>query len=293
MAEEDTVVTDITKPVEVSERSDCLIVMLDPRKVTQLGKRIDLEDGITVIGRDATSHVMLDEPAISRVHARIERTAAGCVITDASTNGTTVNDSLLGAPHRLAHGDCVRVGSIVLKFLSGSNVETAYHEEVYQSLATDFLTKLATRKVFDDELSRETLRAQRHARPLSLVVLDVDHFKNVNDEYGHDAGDAVLVGVGRLLKSQIRESDIAARLGGEELGIMMPETRLQDAMVLADRIRLAIAASRFLHRAVSIAVTASCGCATLLEGEHHSDLYRRADEKLYEAKRGGRNCVRY
>jgi len=187
----------------------------------------------------------------------------------------------------------VRFGSVVLKFLSGDNVETAYHEEIYQSIAVDFLTKLVTRKIFDDELSREVTRAHRHRRPLSLVMVDVDHFKKVNDGHGHDAGDAVLTEVGRILKSQVRESDLAARLGGEEVGIIMPETRLEDASALADRVRHYLAATLIRHKTISLSVTASFGCAMLVEQETASDLYRRADEKLYEAKNGGRNRVKW
>jgi two-component system, cell cycle response regulator len=292
-SEQDTVVTDITKPVQVTARCDCFIVIQDPRKLSLVGKRIDLESGTTAIGRDPDNQLALDDPAVSRVHARIKRTADGCVVTDTSTNGTMVNDALIAEPYRLAHGDCVRFGSVVLKFLSGDNVETAYHEEVYQSIAIDFLTKLVTRKIFDDELSREVTRAHRHERPLSLVMVDVDHFKKVNDSHGHDAGDAVLKEIGRLLKLQVRESDLAARLGGEEMGIIMPETRLEDASALADRVRHRLAAAPIQHKALSIGVTASFGCAMLFEQESASDLYRRADERLYEAKNGGRNCVKW
>jgi len=124
------------------------------------------------------------------------------------------------------------------------------------------------------------------------VMVDVDYFKKVNDTHGHDAGDAVLKEIGRRLKLQVRESDLAARLGGEEMGIIMPETRLEDATALAERIRQCLAAAPIKHKALSIAVTASFGCAMLLEQETASDLYRRADEKLYEAKNGGRNRVK-
>jgi len=98
-SEQDTVVTDITKPVQVAARCDCLIVIQDPRKVSLLGKRIDLENGTTTVGRDPANQLALDEPAVSRVHARIERTAEGCVVTDISTNGTMVNDKVLNGPH--------------------------------------------------------------------------------------------------------------------------------------------------------------------------------------------------
>jgi two-component system cell cycle response regulator len=291
--DQDTIITDIGKPALASERSDCLIVIHDPKQVTLLGKRLDLADGITTIGRDASNHLTLDEPAVSREHARIELTSDGCALIDCSTNGTLVNDAVVHGRLSLSHGDNVRVGSVVLKFLTASNVESAYHEEIFRSITTDYLTSLATRKIFEDALSGEITRAHRHNRPLSMVMVDVDFFKKVNDGHGHDAGDAVLAHIGRLLKAAVRESDVAGRLGGEELGILMPETRLQDAVVLAERVRESLAAVPITLRTATVSVTASFGCATLLANDDASALFRRADEKLYEAKHAGRNCVRF
>jgi two-component system, cell cycle response regulator len=234
---------------------------------------------------------VLDDLAISREHARIVRGADGCWLTDTSTNGTAVNDVVIKATHRLQHGDQVRMGPVVFKFLSGANIETEYHEDIYRSVSTDFLTNLTARKIFDDELSREIMRAHRHRRPLSLVMMDIDHFKKINDTLGHDGGDEVLKAVAKLVKAHVRATDVAARLGGEELGILMPETTCEAAATLAERIRKALALTPIVLRTGPISVTASFGCAELETEEDAEALYRRADGKMYESKNGGRNRV--
>ncbi len=156
---------------------------------------------------------------------------------------------------------------------------------------TDTLTGLANRRLFSERLAVEYRRAVRYDRPLAALMVDIDHFKRVNDEHGHPFGDIVLAGAARAVRASVRESDLVARYGGEEFLLMLPETGLEQAMVVAEKLRSAIAAQEFTDGTTSMRVTISVGVATLPEcaprDEEH--LVALADEALYEAKRGGRD----
>jgi diguanylate cyclase (GGDEF)-like protein len=155
---------------------------------------------------------------------------------------------------------------------------------------TDALTGLGNRRAFDEALLHEVPRAQRYRVPLSLVMLDLDHFKKVNDEHGHSGGDEVLRHFGRLVKGVIRESDSAFRYGGEEFALLLPHTDADSACVVARRLVERVAATPVqLGQGASLRVTCSAGVAGLATGPE--DMIARADAALYEAKRSGRNRV--
>lgn len=156
-------------------------------------------------------------------------------------------------------------------------------------LATqDMLTKLANRFQFDKVLNHSINLAVRSGRPLSMLLVDIDHFKEVNDRYGHLTGDGVLVGVARILTDSVRKSDVVARWGGEELVVLLPDSELSSALKLAEILRKRIEESVF---SPVEKVTCSIGAVQWREGETTDDLFHRVDEKLYTAKEGGRNQV--
>lgn len=157
---------------------------------------------------------------------------------------------------------------------------------------TDSLTGLGNRRAFDTALEREVARAVRYDLALTLVMLDLDHFKRVNDEHGHLAGDRVLAGVGALVRKLLRGTDIPARYGGEEIAILLPHTGIPPAATLGERLRVAIGASIF--EGTSASVTASVGLAQIgdLVDRSALALVAAADAAVYAAKAGGRNCVR-
>lgn len=166
-------------------------------------------------------------------------------------------------------------------------------EEVSKRARTDALTDLANRRAFDDQLEHLLLQADRFGHPLSLIVADIDHFKHVNDTWGHEAGDAVLKSIARTLEDGVRKVDICARFGGEEFAMLLPETALPGALELADRLRRAVAARSVNTAGVEITVTISCGVASYPEGVLSKEaLFAAADRALYEAKNSGRNCVK-
>lgn len=151
---------------------------------------------------------------------------------------------------------------------------------------TDELTGIANRRGIFHSLHREHTAAERHLQPLALLVLDLDHFKRVNDEHGHAVGDEVLRQVAASLRSEVRTGDLIGRIGGEEFMVVAPQTDTQGAVTLADRIRQAISGHE-----PPLGVTASLGLACARPGESLDDLFRRGDDALYEAKDRGRNCV--
>lgn len=159
--------------------------------------------------------------------------------------------------------------------------------------ATDALTGLTNRRRFAERADEEIRRAQRYQTPLTLVVGDVDHFKAVNDGWGHDVGDAALCHVARLWQAELRDVDLSARIGGEEFVALLPETDLPHGRLVAERIRAVIAAAPLVTEGGSeLGLTVSLGVATLLPGETLTDLMRRADLAMYQAKNAGRNTVR-
>jgi diguanylate cyclase len=155
---------------------------------------------------------------------------------------------------------------------------------------TDALTKLANRRAFDQFLAECVEKSHKDSKPVSLIMLDVDHFKQFNDTHGHPAGDEVLRTVGRTLIRAVKSGDLACRYGGEEFAVILVNTNAVDAQVAAERIRKAIEAMPVHFGGNTLRVTASVGMAESLEGEEQAQLIRRADESVYASKKAGRNC---
>lgn len=182
----------------------------------------------------------------------------------------------------------------LLGVIAARSLETAWEiEEEWRKARTDGLTGLYNRRHFDEQLARIVSDSLAHGSPASLIVADVDHFKRVNDTYGHEAGDAVLKAVARVFLDCLRAEDVCARYGGEEIAILLPETSVERAQEVAERVRKAIAAKPVQHGERTIKVTASFGVAGYPESTALRDaLFPAADRALYEAKDGGRNQVR-
>jgi diguanylate cyclase (GGDEF)-like protein len=258
-----------------------------------LGRRYPLKPGRTLIGRGESAVVRVQDNSVSRVHAVVETTSEGCYVIDQkSTNGTHVNDAATSGAHHLSDGDYVRIGNAIFRYLEGGNIEAEYHEEIYQMAIVDGLTQLHNRRYLLDFLERELARARRHARPLSVLLFDIDKFKAVNDTHGHLAGDNVLREVASRLKPTIRREDLLARYGGEEFALVLVEADHKQAVGTGERIRRAVEARPFEFDGQSFPVTVSIGAATACE-EHEApdDLLQAADTRMYQAKRSGRNKV--
>jgi two-component system cell cycle response regulator len=274
--------------------ADCLVVIYAPLQ-TDLGRRYVLDRSITTIGRGRDNDIVLPSDCVSRRHARLEHRANGLFAVDlASTNGTFINDATrLDGEYRLSRGDLLKVGDRIFKFLSGSDVEAQYHDIIFKMTITDGLTNLANRKQLDGLLNDEIQRARRHNRELALAMIDIDHFKNINDTYGHLTGDSVLRNLALILQKRLRPNDKLGRYGGEEFCAILPETSLQSAAKIAEELRALIAAHVFVAEESQLHVSISIGVAVLTGDMQPDDLYRSADDMLYKSKRTGRNKVCY
>ena len=271
---------------------DCLVVIYAPTQ-SELGRRYLLSHSSLGIGRGRDNDVILPSDCVSRRHARLEQRADGLYIVDLeSTNGTFVNDEPGRVrERRLRRGDQLSIGDTIFKFLSGSDVESQYHEIVFRMAITDGLTNLANRKQLDTLLKEEMPRAQRHGRHLSILMIDVDYFKSINDTYGHVTGDSVLRGLALTLQKRLRPTDKIGRYGGEEFCVILPETSLSSAVRIAEELRSLIHDHAFIAEGKEIRVTVSIGVAPVKPVMALDEFYKAADDMLYQAKRAGRNRV--
>ena len=248
---------------------------------------------VTTIGRGRDNDIVLPSDCVSRRHSRLEQREQRLFVIDlASTNGTYVNDEAQPVRERpLERGDQLRIGDTIFKYLSGSDIEVQYHEILFRMTVTDGLTNLCNRKQLDATLHEEIPRARRHGRDLSVLMLDIDHFKHINDTHGHLAGDSVLRGLAAILQKRLRPNDRLGRYGGEEFCAILPETALANAAKIGEELRALVEAHAFVAEDKRINVTISIGAGCLADGMDMAGLYRRADEMLYQAKRTGRNKV--
>jgi diguanylate cyclase (GGDEF)-like protein len=270
------------------QHSACLVVI----QGEGLGKRVDIEGGAVLVGRSPEARLHIPHPSVSRRHCEVWREGEVYRVQDlGATNTTRVNDRPI-AEAVLRDGDHITVGEILLKFISHASLEARYHEEVYQLATHDPLTDLFNRRHFNQQFDTEISRALRHGRPLCLCIIDVDLFKPINDRFGHVAGDGVLKQLAAILRQQVRCEDLAARIGGEEFAVLLPETHLEGARGFAEQFRSAVEAAEFSPGGVRQRITVSIGLAQAgLELSDRSRLMQAADAALYRAKETGRNRV--
>ena len=267
----------------------CLVVVYGD----ELGRKFELDRPTMIIGRSAGADVRVDHETVSRAHAELVVDGARVELRDlGSMNGTWVNDERV-KDARLADHDLIKIGTTIFKFLSGSNVERAYYDEIYRAMTVDGLTGAYNKRYLMEALGREVARSGRYGRDLSLVLFDIDRFKEINDGHGHLGGDAILSAVCHAIAREIREEDVLARFGGDEFAVLLPETDLEHARLVAEKLRSIVATAELVVGDARVPVTVSLGVASLVPGtDDAEELVRRADERLYEAKRAGRNCVR-
>jgi diguanylate cyclase (GGDEF)-like protein len=252
-----------------------------------------LDEEVIRIGRDFECDLSLNDGNVSRKHAEITRQSNGHVLVDlGSTNGTSVNGARVQS-HPLRSGDQIAIGPFIFKYLSAGSIETHYHEAVYTSLTRDALTGAMNKRYLLESLQREIARSRRDKQPLAVVMIDIDHFKSVNDTHGHLIGDAVLREFGTRLLSICREDDLLARYGGEEFSLLLSSTGKREAVQIAEKCRAEIESKPFDTDAGQIFVTASFGieCFAGMRAVSANQLIEIADNRLYEAKQNGRNCV--
>jgi two-component system cell cycle response regulator len=261
---------------------------------SQMGLACDVESGEVVLGRGEGCTLVLNDPGLSRRHCRLWKQGDQVFIEDlGSSNGTFVDGQMVQGPRVLDEGARIHLGRQTVLSLSRQDpLERHAARQLYESSMRDPLTELYNRRYFDQRLGEEHAFALRHQRPLSVILLDLDHFKRVNDSHGHPAGDEVLRQVAQLIKRCVRQEDIACRLGGEEFGVLVRVEGREGARAVAERIRKRVEESPVAFAGHLIPITVSAGVATAAEPrlfESPAALLAAADEALYRAKAEGRN----
>ncbi len=284
----------VSSPLPARHKTGALLtVVVGPHA----GRAYSIIEPVTVIGRGKTANVRIDDPGASRNHARIVVADDGKYVLEdlASTNGTFVDGARVEHTE-LKSGDRIRFGATVtLSFaILDAQAERLQHQ-LYESSVRDPLTRAHNRRYLVERLAGEIAYAKRHGSEFALMLLDLDHFKRINDTNGHLAGDEVLRAVASLIARMIRAEDVLARFGGEEFVVAVRGIEIGHVLRFAERLRAAIERYEIKADAATLRVTASIGCAALRElpesGRDADGLLRLADERLYTAKTKGRNRV--
>jgi diguanylate cyclase (GGDEF)-like protein len=291
---DDTSITDAVReqsgPI-AGERDRAYLIVLAGSNV---GEMFKVAGGQAVIGRGQTAEVQLLDEGISRRHCQIMVEGGEMIIEDLeSRNGTFANGTRVKR-HVLRDGDKIQVGSTtILKFTYHDHLDESFQKQMYESALRDGLTKAFNKKYFLDRMESEFRFAKRHKVPLSVILFDIDHFKKVNDDSGHLAGDFVLSMLARKVQDTIRTEDVFARYGGEEFAVICRAIEIQGAAAFAERLRRCIEICDFKYESHTIPVTVSLGVAGLphVDVEEPGALVSAADEALYAAKHAGRNKV--
>jgi diguanylate cyclase (GGDEF)-like protein len=264
----------------------CLVIVAGP----SLGEKFPLTKKRTIIGRHREAEIWINDDSISRKHAEILSKGGRIFLHDlGSKNGTYINDHKI-LEIELKDGDLIQTGNATLKYLGPNNVEQFYLNELSERAKRDNLTGLYNKQTFHTCLERILRRCIDLAEPLSVALIDLDFFKRINDQWGHPAGDTVLKEFAGLIKPTIRPTDLFARWGGEEFGLILPHTGLKDAPIAMERIRNRVANHPFTFEGHRLPVTISIGLAERTDNDKTIEaLISRADKALYQAKQEGRN----
>ena len=288
---DETITKPISKIVEQQSKNAYILFL----KGHLLGKLCTLEKGKTVIGRSPQADIPLKDAGVSREHSEIKIDGEKATIKDlGSTNGTFVNNKRI-TRHVLKDGDKIQISSsTVFKFILSDESEKVFHDELYRMGVMDPVTNIYNKRYFTERLKQEFSLAKRNKTELSLIMIDLDFFKKINDTYGHLAGDFILGKISEVFSSMTRDEDIIARYGGEEFVAILPGSGEEGTVICAERIREEIAKTPFIFEGETINITVSIGIATLDENNlfgSHEDFIEAADNCLYHSKKSGRNCT--
>jgi two-component system cell cycle response regulator len=292
--EEHTAMTELSEIQDKGSmpRNRACLTVLTGSASGQLHKVIK---GELLIGRAPTAAIRLEDDGISRNHARVRSETGKAWVEDLeSRNGTFVNGHKITAATELHDGDKIQVGrGTVLRFGFQDALDESFHENLLSSALRDGLTKLFNKRYLMDRLDSELKFAIRHETALSLLILDIDHFKKVNDTHGHLAGDAVLANLASVLGRAVRNEDVVARFGGEEIAIVLRAIGIEQAMQMAERVRKMIEQATVPFGGQELRATVSIGIGgyPTTPAKAPDELVEAADQALYRAKAAGRNRI--
>ncbi len=262
-----------------------------------LGKIIELNKASMLIGRGEDADIRLEDFKVSQQHAllkliKTKKESAAFQISDyGSTNGVFLNGEKIKR-RRLRNGDLIEIGDTVFRFSEAGSVEKKIHQQILALTYRDELTGIFNRRFLIIQLQNQFNFYQRYQRPFSLIMIDIDYFKQLNDIFGHLAADLYLKHFTANIKNLLRSSDIFGRFGGEEFLLILPETGISGAETLAQRIVAETEAMILKAEGKLIKTTVSCGITAARETDQNlQQILQRVDSALYQAKESGRNCV--
>ena len=296
MSDDKTSVYSVPELLDNESGQSAFLIVISAKSTAGIGRMHKLDKAQEVIlGRSTECQLQVDDDGISRRHARvgIDQNGQFRVVDLGSTNGTYVNGVRVDAVV-LKDGDKIQIGSnTVLRFSLQDQMDERYQRSIYESATRDGLTRIFNKKYFLETLRKEFAYCLRHRVPLSVLMFDVDHFKKINDSFGHQAGDYVLARIAQRINETIRTEDVFARYGGEEFAILLRESTEEQGYICAERCRRAIDSADFVFANTPMRVTISLGIASLLDSDYTNpeDLIAAADRYLYRAKKAGRNKV--
>lgn len=266
---------------------------------SQRGQRHKLDKRETFLGRSREVEFKVEDMRASRRHLCIyyenieepEETPV-CFVEDLeSRNGTELNGKKITGRVRLTENDRIGIGDAIFGFYLRDEMELRQQESLYRRATRDPLTGLFNRHQLNARLYQDIQDAHRYGTPLCFMVIDIDHFKSINDTWGHAIGDMVLRHVARVLEQDSRDKDFVARWGGEEFAIAMAGTPAADGLAQAELVRSQLQKFPLCAEGARVSITVSIGVSLLRNDDNADTLFQRADKCLYEAKQGGRNRV--
>ncbi len=295
-SEKTSVITSDTFKLRIAEAGKappCLVLLVGPANA--VGRQWPIENDNYVVGRSIQAQISVDDGSVSKSHAKISLESGAVSIIDLeSTNKTIVNGSVLTplSPKILENNDQIKLGNVIFKFLEKGNIETVSVAQTYEKANIDPLTQIYNKGALEHKGIEYFKKSQLLDVPFSIITFDIDHFKKVNDTYGHSAGDYILKEVAKDINGLIRGNDFFARSGGEEFTAILLGGDSKQAADVAERMRTTIANREFNFQGTQIPITISLGASTKGRADHSwLDVFDRADQALYKSKEGGRNQV--
>jgi diguanylate cyclase (GGDEF)-like protein len=292
-----TIRVDLVPPPDLSQAKTVAGVVFISGPM--MGNRAELSSGRLLIGRSEAADLTIPSGQVSREHCVVQvldivnpvnNQPMFEIVDLGSTNHTFVNDRQI-VKHLLKDGDLIRIGESTMKFFDAGSVEANYQKRLVELAVTDSLTGLNNRRQFMLLLEHYLKEIKLRPAPLALTLVDLDHFKSVNDRFGHHGGDVVLVAAAKSLAQTVPPNGVASRIGGEEFAVLMPGLDVHAARLAADVMRQKISELKIDMESTALSVTASMGVSSMDEAPDSGTLMRLADERLYQAKAGGRNRV--
>ena len=271
-----------------------MVMLVGPAE--SVGRQWQIEETDRIVGRSVNSHIFVDDKSVSKSHSKIVFHLGDVAIMDLeSTNKTLINGQMIDplTPIILKNNDQVKMGNVIFKFLEKGNVESLSVAETYDRGTRDALTGCNNKGALMVKGGECFKKSDLLNVPLSVITFDIDHFKKINDTYGHAAGDFVLIELVKTVSNNvIREGDFFSRSGGEEFTLLLLGSNLKQATDVAERIRSTIEQFKFEFDSKVLPITVSLGVSQKTESDTiWEEIFERADAALYESKNSGRNKV--